>query len=71
MGDKWVKDDRMFICDGQGYVISPRGQTLCVGPVDDDGNVLEDVYNTPETSPSAKKDVIFQQRAAGASQCGL
>ena len=46
--DHWTKNDSIFICDGQGYAVAKNGATVCIGPVDDDGNPLEDVSNAPE-----------------------
>lgn len=56
--DHWVKNDMMFICDGQGYCLNKYLQTVCIGPVDDDGNVTkDDVEKAPETYSAAKNDV--------------
>ena len=56
--DHWAKNDMMFICDGQGYCLNKYLDTVCVGPVDDVGNLIRDnVENTPETCSAAKNDV--------------
>jgi len=56
--DHWVKDDQMFICDGNGWILNKYLQTVCVGPVDNDGNPLPDkVSNAPETCTDEKNDV--------------
>lgn len=56
-GDKWAKNDMMFICDGGGYVVTPSLQTVCVGSVDAEGNVLEDVYKRIENASLTEEGV--------------
>lgn len=55
--DSWVKDGRMFIHYGKGYAVSPTGSQVCVGPVDEKGDVLEDVYKPPDNPSGVKNDV--------------
>jgi hypothetical protein len=43
--DHWAKDGMVFICDGRGYCVAPTGATVCIGPVDDDGNELQQDLN--------------------------
>ena len=57
MRDSWVKNDMVFICDGQGFTVSPLGLTVCIGPVDDGGNPLEDIYKPPETAQDEEEAV--------------
>ena len=43
MADRWGKNGFVFICDGRGYCVTPLGGTVCIGQVDAEGNVLDDV----------------------------
>jgi len=45
--DYWMKDNSIFVCDGQKYMIAPDGSTICTGPV---SGVIQ-------TTPVAKKPV--------------
>ena len=55
--DKWVKNGMMFICDVRGYVVTPSLKTVCVGLVDEEGNVLEDVYKRIENASLTEEGV--------------
>lgn len=57
MTDKWVKNDYVFICDGKGYCTTPSGGTVCIGPVDDEGNALENFFKPAERA-SDGEDVV-------------
>lgn len=57
MGDKWVQNNYVFICDDIGYTVTPMGGTACIGPVDEEGNALEDVYK-PIESPQTLEDSV-------------
>ena len=50
----------VFICDDIGYTVTPFGGTACIGPVDAEGNALENVYKLPETNP-ATSDIVLKQ----------
>ena len=56
--DRWVKNDMVFICDGIGYCVTPLGGTVCIGPVDDDGNPLADDALTAPVSVQAAVEVV-------------
>ena len=42
MADFWTKNDSVFVCDGNGYVVAPSGATVCIGPVDQNGNAIKE-----------------------------
>jgi len=55
--DHWVKSDSVLICDGKGYAVTRSGGTVCMGPVSDDGNVLENVTTALTITEQEKKPV--------------
>lgn len=52
--DYWIKDNALFICDGQKYGLTKDGSTVSVGPVP----------GVVQTTPVAEK-VVLQQVVKG------
>ena len=42
MADFWTKNDSVFVCDSNGFVVAPSGTTVCIGPVDKNGDPIKE-----------------------------